>query len=504
MRMADESRRLLLAVLMAGITTGCGSGPVTPSPMAEVAALVPSAAAETVPITQASTSGPTGRVYYVSPAGSNANSGTRDAPWGTPGFASRQLRPGDTLVILGGRYVLGEYDADIITPPSGSAERWVTIRGEEANRPVLAGRDDLAMAINLSGASYVRVENLEITHDDTVSGKATYFRDAVYIIDSPASHIILSNLYIHHVDEFGVDIRDVDGLEISDCRIEYCGFGAIGGPEAQHGGWRNAGIYRSRLSYGGHYYRGSDGTDRPYDRPDGFGIEASGGPIEIVDSIAEHNYGDGLDSKARHTTIRRCVVANNSCDGVKLWGGASRVENTLIYGRGDGNPERTPWAAIVIGTEESNASFEFVNDTVDDVLGRNYIMHVQYNTPNIPVVLTLQNVIFRGAGPNSHVFVGQASELVALHNLFWFPESEMMLEHGAVAYTADRVQDLGQGNRYADPAFLSPAWGSDGDYRLRAGSPAINAGLRRGASGDDLAAQVRDLQPDIGAYEWGR
>ncbi len=505
--------RLLVVVFIGTIVAGCTSGAATqrptaettagtPQPTPQAAAVAPSPTAEIVAMAPSPGSASTGGVYYVGPGGNNSNPGTREAPWGTPGYGSRQLEPGDTLVILGGRYVLSEYDADIITPPSGSADHWVIVQGEEGSRPVLVGRDNLAMAINLSGASYVRVENLEITHDETANGEAAYFRDGVYIIDKPASDIVLHNLYIHHVDEFGVDIRDIDGLQVSDCRIEYCGFGAIGGPEAEHGGWRNAGIYRSQLSYGGHYYQGGDGTNRPYDRPDGFGIEASDGPVDIVDTVAEHNYGDGLDSKARNTTIQRCVVANNSCDGVKLWGAGSRVENTLIYGRGDGSTELTPWAAVVIGTEQANARFDLINLTVDDTLGHNYIMHVQYDSPDIPVDLTLQNIIFRGAGPYSHVFVGQASQLIARHNLFWLPESEVVLEHGAAAYTAEGIDTLGEGNLYADPRFVAPAWGTDGDYHVQAGSPAINAGLPGGAPRDDLDGLVRDLAPDIGAYEW--
>ncbi len=63
-----------------------------------------------------------------------------------------------------------EYDADIITPPSGISNAWITIRGEEGDHPVLAGWDNLLSAINLFGVQYVRVENLEITHDDTAIG----------------------------------------------------------------------------------------------------------------------------------------------------------------------------------------------------------------------------------------------------------------------------------------------------------------------------------------------
>jgi hypothetical protein len=445
-------------------------------------------------------SGP-GNTYYVSPEGDDANPGTLEAPWATPGHGSRQLTPGDTLVILGGRYTLSDYDADIITPASGTAEAWITIKGQEGNTPLLVGRDDLAMAIDLSGANYVRVENLEITHDAEASGDGLYFRDGIDVAEQPASHIVLRDLYIHHLDEFGLNIQDVDDLQVIDCRIEYCGFGAMGGPEGAAGGWRNVLVQGSHLSDGGHYYQGTDGSDRPYDRPDGFGIEASEGPIEIVDTVSEHNYGDGLDSKAANTTIRRCIVANNSCDGVKLWGDNSILVNTLIYGRGDGNPEPSPWSAIVINTETANASFEILNVTVDDTVGQNYITYVQYDYPNIPIDLTIRNSIFRGVGPGSPVFISGATNLVLDHNLLYLPESDEVLDWADEVYTANDIVGLGTANLYGDPLFVSPAWGTEGDYHLQAGSPAIDVGTTEGAPTVDLEGSPRDAEPDLGAYE---
>jgi hypothetical protein len=440
-------------------------------------------------------------VYYVSPDGDDANAGSLEAPWATPGYGSRQLQPGDTLVILGGRYVLSEYDADILIPPSGTGEAWVTIMGEEGNRPVLAGSNNLVTAIDLSGASYVRVQNLEITHDSEASGEGLYFRDGVDVAGRPASHIVLQDLYIHHIDEFGVNMQDVEDLQVLNCQIEYCGVGAIGGPEAEAGGWRNVLIQGCRLSHGGHYYQGGDGSNRYYDRPDGFGVEASEGPIEIVDTVAEHNYGDGLDSKAANTTIRRCVVANNSCDGVKLWGENSRLENTLIYGRGDGDSEPTPWAPIVIHTETANASFEIVNVTVDDTLGENYIMHVQYDYPDVPINLTVRNSIFRGVGPGSHIFASGATNLTLEHNLFYLPASDFVLEWGEEFYGADSIGQAGEGNLYGDPLFVAPAWGTEGDCHLQEGSPALDAGLSDGAPAEDLEGRTRGAQHDLGAYE---
>jgi len=441
---------------------------------------------------------PSGNVYYVSPTGSNSNPGTLDRPWATPGYGSRQLRPGDTLIILGGRYILSQYDDDIIVPQySGNPNAWITIKGEEGDRPVLAGRDNLLTAIDLSGKSYIRIENLEITSDN-----GAQFRDGIEALGESISNIVIKNVYIHHIDEFGINIEDVNGLQIIDSQITHCGFGAIGGPEGDEGGWRNVLIRGCSLSYSGHYYQGTPGPG-PYDRPDGFGIEASNGPIEIAYTIAEHNRGDGLDSKSANTYIHHCIVANNSCDGVKLWGDNSKIENTLIYGRGDGDTSETPWSPIVISTETSNSRFEIINVTVDDFVGRNYLMHVQYDYPSTPVNLTLRNTIFRGVGENSPIFISARTNLTADHNLFYMPNSEFILVHGDIVYNASNINSLGSGNLYGDPLFVNPAFGTAGDYHLKNGSPAIDSGSPTNAPLDDLDKNPRPQGSgfDIGAYE---
>lgn len=444
-----------------------------------------------------------GTTYYVSPQGNNTNTGAKESPWASPGFASRRLKPGDTLVLLTGTYPLSVYDDDILIPPSGAPDNWIVIKGEEGKRPTLAGRDNLAMAMNLSAANCLWVENIEITHDPQAKGDKAQFRDGIVIVEKPCQHIVLKDLHIHHLDEFGLNFQDVSDLKIVQCRIEYCGFGAIGGPAAQQGGWRNVLIRGCRLAYCGHHYQGTDGANRPYDRPDGFGIEPSDGPIEIAETVAEHNRGDGLDSKAANTYIHHCIVANNSCDGVKLWAGGSRVENTLIYGRGDGDKTPTPWSPIVIGTEKAGATFDFDHVTVDDELGGNYILHAQYDTPKVPIRLTVRNTIFRGVGERCPLFTAQATALTAEGNLFFFPKSESVLEQGETSCASDAVGKLGPGNRYGDPLFVSPAWGKEGDYHLKPGSPAVGAGVPSDAPSADLDGKPRAQGKPcaIGAYE---
>jgi len=412
---------------------------------------------------------PEGNTYYVSPNGDDSNPGTYERPWRTPGYASKQLQPGDTLIILGGRYVLSEYWEDMITPPSGREDAWITIRGEEGNRPVLVGRDNLLAAIELSDVSYVRIENLEITSDN-----GAQFREGVHA--SSLSHIVLKDLYIHHIDEMGIDVADAHDFQIIDCEITYCGFGSIGGPAGTQGGWRNVLIKGCSLSYSGHYYQGGPGPS-PYDRPDGFGIEPSDGPIEIVDCIAEHNRGDGFDSKAEHTYIHNCIAANNFADGIKVWGDGSRVENCLVYGIGDGDATPTPWAGIVIDqVEKPNARFELINVAVHDNPERqSYPMYVQYGV-DVPITLVMVNCII--ANGQGEVYIGDSVTLEVRNCLFYRPGEDVQVYANGRTYTAEQIEagELGEGCLSRDPMFVAPAWGTTGDYHLQPDSPCIDAG----------------------------
>jgi len=117
--------------------------------------------------------------------------------------------------------------------------------------------------------------------------------------------------------------------------------------------------------------------------------------------------------------------------------------------------------------------------------------------------LTLGNNIFRGAGPNCPIFIGHASSLTVENNLFYFPQSDRVFVHGEKEFSAETIQNLGKGNIYADPLFISPAWGKEGNYHLKSGSPAANAGVYTSSIYDDLEKRPRDNQPDLGAYELG-
>ncbi|MBN1270966.1 MAG: carboxypeptidase-like regulatory domain-containing protein [Candidatus Aminicenantes bacterium] len=433
-----------------------------------------------------------GSTFYVSTAGDDSFPGTETNPWKTPSYGSQRLQPGDTLIIKGGTYILDNYE-DRLTPSSGTENAWITIKGEKGEKPRLEGSGNLFASVDISGSSYIRIENIEIC-----AAAGEILRDGITGTGGNVKGVLLKDLTIHHLNEFGVDMGDIQDMQIIECSITFCGFGSIGGPQGENGGWRHVLIHGCDLSYSGYHYTGGN---NPYERPDGFGIEPSSGPITIYDCTAEHNKGDGLDSKAQNTYIHHCIVANNRCDGIKLWGGGSKIENTLIYGTGDGDASSSPWAGIVIGTDEDNAVFEIINVTLHENVQRHgYPIYVQYDE-SAPISVVLRNTII--AGGYGHAYFGDSVELTAEYNIFYMPTRSDQVYANGREYSKDELGLLGPYNIHADPEFIQPAWGSAGNYTLQVTSPAVDTGTSVGAPDDDLAHTPRPQGAgyDRGAYE---
>jgi len=456
----------------------------------------------------------TGPTYYVSPTGSNSNAGTREKPWATIAYGVRHMQAGGTLVILGGRYNISRFgdcsagdDGDVICPPSGTAASWTVIKGEEGNRPVIAGSNNLYAAMFLNNRSYIKIENIEITNNNGAA-----FREGISAASGPAEHIVLKDLYIHHIDEICVNMSDAIDMKILNSKLTYCGFGSVGGPAGKVGGWRNVLIKNSEMSYSGRYYQGktddpavaNDTIDKPYARPDGFGLEQSNGPIEIAYSKVEYNRGDGIDSKSANTHIHHCVVRNNRGDGVKMWGTNSKLENTLIAGvslEDDGVTPSGFWSAITIDqVPTANSTFEINNVTVYDSPNRNnYSMYVQYQQAT-PVTVKMTNTIIANGG--GFVYFGDAVTATLENNLFYRPAGGTQVYANRRNYTAAEIGQLGTGNISVDPKFVSPSRSDNADFQLQSNSPAVNTGKNNGLA-DDLnkVARPQGAGYDMGAYE---
>ena len=445
-------------------------------------------------------------IYHVDPEGNNQNPGTASMPFATPGYGSKQLSPGDTLLIHPGEYIMSVFWYDMITPPSGYPGQYTLIKGSGPVKPVLKGSGYLFSAIDIGNGSWIQIENLEITsHIDTPysGGLRTGINGLSYPEDLETGPFIFRNLLIHHLEITGISLAgNVNGLEISYCYVHHSGYSAVSSAWHNTGdGWVDALIDRCYLGYSGHYYNGIEQFS-PWDRPDGFGIEHSKGPVVITRCVVEHNRGDGLDSKALRTRICRCRVENNFADGIKLWGGDStRVDNTLIYGIGDGDPGSSPWVLLVLSSSEPGSFFELTHLTLHDGSTRNhYLATLQYDEP-VSMTVLMRNCIISGTG---HQFYSSPSvNLVASHNLFYITGSDIQAEAHNQIFVPSNIHELGTGNFFADPLFHLPAWGNPGNYHLQNGSPAIDQGLGiPGIPESDLDGSTRENPYDLGCYEF--
>lgn len=76
---------------------------------------------------------PVGRNYYVSPAGDDANPGTKEKPFRTLGHAAKQAQPGDGVLALSGTYPEG----DLFTRLQGLAEKPIVFAAAPDAKPIL-------------------------------------------------------------------------------------------------------------------------------------------------------------------------------------------------------------------------------------------------------------------------------------------------------------------------------------------------------------------------------
>ena len=259
-----------------------------------------------------------GAVRYISTQGSDRAAGTRKRPWRTIRKALRTLRPGQTGVVLAGRY-----EENVQMTRSGRPRAPITLRGRRG--AVLAGTGRDAVPLEFAGAGYVRVTGL------TIEGATGSSTTDVYA-SGGAHDIELSRCRIRGSARQGFfSEATTRRIRILRCRIQD-----NGGQGPRH---LDHNIY---IEGSGHVVAGNLITGAR----NGYGIQIYPSSHDILvafNTIAHNGMGGiviGSDGPSTTTGARivNNVIAHNGGEGIStFWGGQVGRDNLVLRNLAWGN-----------------------------------------------------------------------------------------------------------------------------------------------------------------------
>lgn len=456
---------------------------------------------------------------------------------------------GDTLLIGAGSYRMGlgapgadnpdvchsDYPWDCHMPPVPSGPGPATptrILGAGwnagcSNPPELWGAERAAMVIDLTGAANVDIACLAITDhagcvEDHTGGLACERNTYPYgdwaptgLYAEDATNIRLKNLNVHGLASTGVRAGRLTDWTVEDVRI--AGNGWAGWDGDIDGSDSNAGALvfrRWRVEWNGcaETYPGGQPagcwaqTAGGYG--DGVGTGQTGGQWLIEDSAFLRNTSDGLDllyvrEAGTSITIRRTIAEGNAGNQIKT-NGPTLIENSIIAGNCayfDGQPFtfnvdacRAAGNALSLNLRAGNP-VTVTNNTLTSE-GDCLVIAVCEGTCDGSESVRLRNNIFQG---QTDVFQPWENTCLVYHENF--PGDPFDLDYSLIDSVKDDPCPVGANDLCQPPGLVDTSIDAFNAHLLST-SPAIGAASPGDAPAGDFDGRPRDLDPDLGAYEW--
>jgi parallel beta-helix repeat protein len=103
-------------------------------------------------------------IYYVSPTGSDGNSGSQNNPWATVEYAARKAKPGDTILVRGGTYQEGEVWLRAKFGHGGAQGKLLTIKAYPNEIPIFVNNKRPFII----ECDYIRIEGLHFKNGKSI------------------------------------------------------------------------------------------------------------------------------------------------------------------------------------------------------------------------------------------------------------------------------------------------------------------------------------------------